>query len=207
MTRLVIRQALLFIALLTVPVLLIRAQLYDDSPLRALLTPAPDCAPPCFMGLQPGRTTIWEALDLLRNHAWVRTIGDYEFENSKSPDGTITIMLRWEWSGAQPALIDPANRGAAWVLDDVLVSVDVDILPRYGDIQLVLGPPESEQLYTQTAQGGQVYTHYAWYPEPGILMIGGSLCPVDDVNWNRVTLHWSQRPLQLYDSVAERRAC
>lgn len=102
MTGLVMRQAVLFVVVLIVPVLLIRAQPYDDRPLRALLTPASGCAPPCFMGLQPGRTTIWEALE----------------------------VLRWEWSGAQPALIDPANQGKAWVLDDTVVSIDVDIRPR-----------------------------------------------------------------------------
>lgn len=43
------------------PVLIIRAQPYDDTNLRALL----NCPTPCFLGIRPGVTTVRDAITLL----------------------------------------------------------------------------------------------------------------------------------------------
>ncbi len=58
--------ALLLSGLFLLPVLLIRAQPYDDGGLRAFLTPPEDCPAPCFMGIRPGVTTTEEALEILK---------------------------------------------------------------------------------------------------------------------------------------------
>ena len=54
MIHLYVRLTLLPVLLLTVALLLIRAQPYDDHELRALLLPE-GCPAPCFMGEDPVR--------------------------------------------------------------------------------------------------------------------------------------------------------
>lgn len=66
-----IKLALLLSAVCLVPLALIRAQPYDDSELRAFLTPPEGCPAPCFMGIRPGVTTVEEALDLLAKQSIV----------------------------------------------------------------------------------------------------------------------------------------
>ncbi len=65
------RAALLLSVVFLLPVLLIRAQPYDDSDLRAFLTPPEDCPAPCFMDIRPGMTTAEEAVSILDAHPWV----------------------------------------------------------------------------------------------------------------------------------------
>ena len=48
------------------PVLLIHAQPYDDSELRAFLMPPEGCPAPCFMGIRPGVTTVNDARGFLQ---------------------------------------------------------------------------------------------------------------------------------------------
>jgi hypothetical protein len=199
--------ALVLVGLFALPLLLIRAQPYDDSDLHALLNPPPDCPNPCFMGIRPGTTNIWDALDVLHHHEWVARVGQYDFEQSKNLDGTITIELNWEWSGAQPALIDSSRRGSAWILDDIVVSIEVATFLRLGDLRLGMGAPQQEQLYAiQNARGSQ-YSHYTWYPQGSLQMIASHPCPVGELNRMQVMVQWTAKPLQLPGAGSERRVC
>lgn len=54
-----------FTLLFTLCIALIRVQPYDDSELRAFLTPPEGCPAPCFMGIRPGVTTMEEAVAIL----------------------------------------------------------------------------------------------------------------------------------------------
>ena len=207
MTGKLFKSALLLVAFFALPVLLIRAQPYDDSDLRALLDVPPDCAAPCFMGIRPGATDIWDALDVLNNHEWVARVGQYDFEHSKNLDGTITIEIDWEWSGAQPSLIDASRSGSVWILDDRVVSIDVPTFLRLGDVRLGMGTPEREQLYTMRNARGSQYTHYTWYPQGSLQMIASSPCPVGELNRAQVVVQWTARPLQLPGGNSERRMC
>jgi len=58
MTYLLLKFTLPLIVLMALPLLLIHAQPYDDSDLRAFLTPPVGCLAPCFMGIQPGLTKV-----------------------------------------------------------------------------------------------------------------------------------------------------
>ncbi len=66
-----LRWMLILSGLFLLPVLLIRAQPYDDGELRAFLTPPDGCPAPCFMGIRPGVTTVEEVLDLLAKQSIV----------------------------------------------------------------------------------------------------------------------------------------
>jgi hypothetical protein len=63
MIRLLLRPALALTALLTLSVVLMRAQPEDES-VRLFLTPDADCAALCLLGMRPGATTVGQAMDL-----------------------------------------------------------------------------------------------------------------------------------------------
>lgn len=207
MIGILFKSALLLVIALALPVLLIRAQPYDDRALHALFNPPSDCAAPCFMGIRPGAMDIWDALEVLRQHEWVARVSHYDLEQSKNLDGTITIRLNWDWSGLQPELIDASQNGSVWILDDRVVSVEVATFLRLGDIRLGLGAPEREQSSNlQNAHGSQ-YTHYIWYPQGSLQMVASQTCPVSELNRTRVAVQWTARPLELPGSDRERRRC
>ncbi len=58
LTRLLCLTALSVTILFSAAVMLIRAQPYNDSELRAFLTPPDHCPAPCFMGIQAGVTRV-----------------------------------------------------------------------------------------------------------------------------------------------------
>lgn len=115
MTRPFLRLSLLLIILFAAALTIIRAQPYDDHQLRELLLPA-GCPAPCFMGIQPGVTTVEEAVKILEASEWVE---DYQLDgqiftvrwNNNSPSwlannslyggssirvaGNLVMFLRW----------------------------------------------------------------------------------------------------------------
>ncbi|MAS36697.1 MAG: hypothetical protein CL610_22020 [Anaerolineaceae bacterium] len=202
-----LRLAVLVSVLWLLPMLVIRAQPYDDAAVRTLLQPPEACPSPCFMGIRPGSMTVWDALDVLHMHRWVGAMEDYEFENFQNPDGTVTLVVNWDWSGTQPTLIDPARQGGVWVLDDRIVSIDVETELRLGDVKLSLGWPDREQIYTTRNVQGTFYTHYAWYEQPQILMIVANRCPVTQLDHSRVLLHWAEKAPEMPDMHNPRQAC
>jgi hypothetical protein len=72
MIRYLLRWMLILSSALLLPVLLIRAQPYDDRALREFLTPPEGCPAPCFMGIRPGVTTAEEAEQLLAAQSIIR---------------------------------------------------------------------------------------------------------------------------------------
>lgn len=66
------------------------------------------CAAPCLMGIQPQFTTLTEALAILGSHEWVREVKP-EWDLGLFAQDAIVI---WEWSGAQPAIIDGSRPGS-----------------------------------------------------------------------------------------------
>jgi hypothetical protein len=101
MTRLICITGVYLSIIFTVALLLIHAQPYDDTELRAFLFPANDCAAPCFMGIQPGVTTIDDALAVLETNAWVGEVYKINYPS----------YLSWSWSGLQPTFIDSSKNG------------------------------------------------------------------------------------------------
>src|SRR5690349_20269941 len=104
MTHLYLRLTLFPIALITVALLLIHAQPYDDHDLREILLPE-GCPAPCFMGIRPGVTTADEAAAILKSSKWIGKLVDA---------GGYSLELRdlsWDWSDRKPTWIEDATRG------------------------------------------------------------------------------------------------
>src|SRR5690606_25048567 len=96
MFRLLLRPILLLTLLAALTIVLIRAQPYDDSDLRAFLTPPEGCPAPCFMGIRPGVTTVEEAIAILEGHEWVTNLVVDLDTNELYPPPNISGTITWE---------------------------------------------------------------------------------------------------------------
>ncbi len=74
MLRLIHKRIFVAWGLCLMPILLIRAQPFDDSHLYRLFESPPDCAQPCLLGIQPGVTSITEAQTILEAQAHVAQV-------------------------------------------------------------------------------------------------------------------------------------
>lgn len=135
MTRILLKLTVGLVMVLTAAAGLIRAQPYDDGSLRALLNPPLDCAPPCFMGIQPGKTTSGAAMRALQNHPWVgqspvimRSVYDRR-----------TFIIQWMWSGEQPDVIDTRWQGTINVAQNLVQNIRVRTTIPLGNVWLALG--------------------------------------------------------------------
>ncbi len=113
---------------------------YDDRELRALLTPD-GCSTPCMMGILPGVTTAYEAVQRLQENPWVK-----DLQVNRNSDGAM-ISAQWEWNGNQPSLIP--SQSAAFILfsmsDEGAIFIDkisVTTSIQVGYAYLLMGQPD-----------------------------------------------------------------
>jgi hypothetical protein len=150
--RLLLRIMLPLAALLLLPVLLIRAQPYDDREVQSLLTPPQGCPAPCFMGIRPGVTTINEATDTLRTHAWVEDFTALGTQRD-SRGRFIYSEIRWNWSDAAPVEINHIEPGRMYFMQpdplyDLLVvqTIQVETRLRTWLVEQWFGQPASSSM-------------------------------------------------------------
>ena len=99
----------LVITLLFLPILMIsgcqlRGEIDPEASLRhfTVLMPSPDCEPPCWRGLQPGKTTASEAINLLKS---IEEIDPDSIEEEYLDDEVLpTEIHRFGWAFPTPAL-------------------------------------------------------------------------------------------------------
>jgi hypothetical protein len=120
----------------------IRAQPYDDSQLRAFLTPPDLCPLPCFMGIRPGAMTVDEAVTLLEAHEWVETTHDNTVVNYRSASVNVSGVILWDWSGLQPPLIDESFSGRLWITRGQVTGMYIGTHIRLGELWRLLGQPD-----------------------------------------------------------------
>jgi len=142
LSRLLSKIILVIASLFAVCIGLIHAQPYDDSELRAVLTPPDGCPMPCFMGIRPGVTTLEEAGLILTTHSWVR--GVRAFYNSRTGE---TTMLQWAWNGSQPDWIDGSKPAYVYGGEShTILSLTIETAIPFGDLWLGLGKPDRGAL-------------------------------------------------------------
>jgi hypothetical protein len=142
MFRLLLRFALLLTLLVALPIVLIRAQPYDDSDLRAFLIPPEGCPMPCFMGIRPGVTTVEEAIAILEGHEWVTNLVVDLDTNELYPPPNISGTITWEWSGLQPLAVDTLAPAQLRIRDSRTTTFRVPLNITFGQILLSLGMPD-----------------------------------------------------------------
>jgi hypothetical protein len=185
MKRALLTLALLATVLFAVPILIIRAQPYDDSELRAFLTP-PDCPAPCLMGIPINGTTATEAAKILQNNEWVDTV-DTTNVNLHTGHGT----LYWTWSGKQPEFIRsdvPGSYYSAIVAfhtaeegcseDQIMGSMIIRTKLPYGRVYLVMGGGSDHPKWPRSAPLYRNSDIVTFYPDQSLVVAAGLTCPV-----------------------------
>jgi hypothetical protein len=150
MSRLFLQFISPLLTVFTAAVLLIRAQPIEEQDLRAFLI-SPGCAPPCFLGIRPGVTTVGEAIAILENHAWVEHVQPYYI----GPDATSSESRGWAyWDWKESASIwyrasPDALRGHAGMFEmehGVVADISIATNIPFGSVRLMMGKPSGYGL-------------------------------------------------------------
>jgi hypothetical protein len=200
MTRFYLKLALIPLCLFTAALLFIRVQPYDDAELRAFLTPPDDCPAPCFMGIQPGITTVDEAMVILEAHAWVKEVNIYQSPYDE------TRGLSFVWSDTRPAWL--TGTGFAGFRGDIINFVMVPTALTSGDVWLSQNKPEA---FSVMLSDYGAYTSIAYlYRYPNNFWITGSVkCPYFLSHWDSQvvvgvgTIAYRAYPFGLFRSEVE----
>jgi hypothetical protein len=178
MLRLGLRLSMVLACLCWLPILLIRLQPYNDGGLRAFLTTG-ECAAPCFLNIQPGRTAMRVADALLREQGWVERV-----EPGIDALNGLPGAIYWTWNGQQPAFFADSGRGSVRSFNGERVSeIQVELGLTLGDIWLSLGPPQSSATMIQGVNFPHISMAFViLYPEFAIL--GSSNCPYHAKFWH-----------------------
>jgi hypothetical protein len=202
MVSLLLRPALGFTALFALFVLLIRAQPYDDSDLRSLLTPPEDCLAPCFLGIRPGVTDAEDALILLESHPWVAHVEGAQAgtrRNALVAPGYTAPVVHWTWSDQRPAWLTLGRNGELWLADGKVRASGVAASFRLGDLRLTFGPPARSSLAAFTSANGDFWSYRGWYDGQGVWVAASGLCPLHRLPTGRVLFRFQAAPPNLSD--------
>ena len=154
--RVVIALTLLF----ALPILLIRAQAQNNTPLDILFTAPVDCHKPCFMGVSLRQTRWQAAIEMLQAH---EAVGDVGIEwRSRRP------YIVWNWA------TDAAgeDKFAFLVRDE---TADWLVIPDHvtlGEARLALGEPQRIMLILNRSDPPRA-AYVLEYPERGMHIYAG----------------------------------
>lgn len=156
--------------LLLMPILLIRAQPYDASLLRSALLPE-NCAPPCFMGLRPGHTTLNEVIQFFKRRPSVRFVVQVPAIYDAAEDAAV---LYWREDGSPISGSMNFEKGR-------LMELTLEGLELH-QIWLALGEPDSGQMAMEMiyTDGANVFSrpvaHTNYYHQQQIRVHTSSTC-------------------------------
>lgn len=175
MQRVLIWRTAAFLSLLwLLPIFLIRAQTYDNSDLQTIFESSANCSAPCFMGIQPGQTSISDVLRILSHSDWV------EPDAYDDPAFVIYNVLDWRWSKDAPRWIDQRQHATVALGSRYVGLVIVETTLRWGDLVLALGMPDQYHLArvseTIASLMDTQYQHEGWYADKGLLVYAGGSC-------------------------------
>ena len=158
---------------MSVMIVIVRAQPYDDRDVRAALLPPAECAAPCFLGIRPGDTSAGAALSILENHAWVRRLN------------IMDNPVSWEWSGAQPVWIDGSvpghivtERFIAENREDGVTSVYVQTRLTLAEVYMLLGQPDQSWFRMADEPLGVQPQHTVYYGRYRLQVTSPLRCPL-----------------------------
>ncbi len=158
--RLTAALSLLCIGVILATLLTIRAIPYDNSELREFLTPPEGCAAPCFMGIQPGVTTVNEAVAILKSHEWVGKVDDLIVETER--------QVEWSWNGSQPPLMNEQSRPYLYgLVGGKVISIHLFVSNTMVELWWLYGQPITQGSCTENLFGT---CYFFAYPESGMLI-------------------------------------
>jgi hypothetical protein len=153
------------------------AQPYGDrlpDDVRAFFTPPEGCSAPCWAGIQPGETSVDDAVSILDHHDWVSDV----YPSISAVD--------WVWNGSQPAFVDAGSsrfQGRMTLTEDALISsVAIQTKIESGNLWAALGAPDRQifmPVVDRRANPPQMALVYmAVYEARGLYIFNFLDCPV-----------------------------
>ena len=176
MLRYWLRSLVTLTMLCILPVLIIRAQPYDDHALRAFLLPPEGCAAPCFMGIRPGVTTARDAVALLEAHEWVEMV----WADNEPVTGNANLLtdLSWTWERTAPKWVNINVRGWLNFRRGYVNTIVIDTHLRLGETLLIMGKPDNFAVRIFENRTERTFRLSAWYLDAGTVITTGGLCPM-----------------------------
>ena len=142
MPRFYLRLALIPLVLFTAAALLIHSQPYTDRGLKAFVMPD-NCVAQCLMGIQPGITTMQDAIQRLWQNPWIDRV-------TPLPNGEHPTQIWWVWKDSAP---DYLRKGHPYSDGQILISfsgkvgsVNFGTTLVAGDDVLMLGKPDEDGI-------------------------------------------------------------
>jgi hypothetical protein len=187
-----------FTLLFTISIALIRAQPYDDSDLRAFLTPPEGCPAPCFMGIRPGVTTVDEAVEILEAHEWV---GDVENNVTLGSNGIYSCPISWNWSDTRPDWLNIDEKSCMWTnTNNIVTSAWVRTNYAIGDFWLAFGRAERSIVVGERESVLPGSYYQGIYLQEDFLVRAGGTCPVTNYWFEKTSILFQPNLSQwLYD--------
>ena len=155
------------ILLFSLAIGIIRAQPYIPETLDQFLTPPPGCRVPCFMGVQPGKTTVEQALAILRANDAITQV------QVRRPYYALH-SLNWRWvddlDRYEPYSLVVENGRVTWpsIPWEAWPSLPSDTI--LGDVLLVLGEP-ARVTATRTNDYLERAAFVLEYPQRGLYLL------------------------------------
>lgn len=178
--RLYMRLTSGLLLLLSITLVLIRAQPFEYSGLSSLMI-TDNCLQPCFMGIHPGITTANEARAILDQRGLVSQWIDLPQPAEQSGDAASSGVLRWHWSIKRPALFTGVeanlvyNRKTGIVMTFGLMSTRLSL----GNLLVELGQPAIGFMNASVNDRDRpIFTHVAGYPQWHLNLVSNIQCPM-----------------------------
>ncbi len=169
MIRWHIRITLPALCLFSAVVLLIHAQPYTYAKQQTLVFDG--CSAACFIGIQPGVTSVEEAVTLLQSSGWVSQVDNRTINN-------VSGYISWKWSDQKPDWINANIEGEIWATQKRVVQIMIYGSLQLGDIRLMLGVPDQEVI-DRTADRKREFSLYtAFYSQAGLMIQSWQPCRV-----------------------------
>jgi hypothetical protein len=139
--RLLLKSILILTILFTMSIALIRAQSYDPHDVRTFLMPPSGCPAPCWQGIRPGVTNVYDVMTLLKENIWIRSV---QYENySTFSNG----YVRWTWSLSRPRVIRENGLSNLWFDENIAQNFHIVTDIPFGEVWLALGKPDRLHVY------------------------------------------------------------
>jgi hypothetical protein len=139
--RLLVKSILILTGLFSLSIALIRAQSDDAQDLRTFLMPPSGCPPPCWQGIRPGVTNVYDVMTLLQENIWIRSV---HYENySTFSNG----YVRWNWSVLHPPAVRENGFSNLWFDQNIAQSFHIGTEIPFGEVWLALGKPDRLDVY------------------------------------------------------------
>jgi hypothetical protein len=165
--------------LLTSTILLIHESPYSDTELRMILPTQGGCPMPCFLNIQPGKTSLAEAMTILETSGWVEKLNYSEY--------TGWLNVQWRWSAAAPSIFrseELSYGGGLGVDKDLIAYIEIKTTIPLGDTRLIWGAPENFSYLMTLGPIGYTPPKPFIYLYPNMVIESSTDCPYLRHFWN-----------------------